>query len=137
MSDHTAIQAWKDIITLSPWVPTGNLFPWDTWSQVKALAKKGEKNFDILPPLGFYSTIMTLKACFHPAARPPPTVGKEKVRDREKSKESENDQLARRVGEKETVKEQEKVMDQERSEESKSNQLTKRTGEKKTDKGED
>ena len=61
-------------------------------------------------------------------------VVKEKVRDKERSKESENNQL---VGEKETSKEQEKVKDWERSKESKSNQLTKRMGEKETDEGED
>ena len=44
------------------------------------------------PPLGFYPTITALKACFHAHSM----VGKEKVRDQERSKESENNQLARR-----------------------------------------
>lgn len=73
--------------------------------------------------MGFYPTIEVLKVCFYPAPLPHPTVGKEKDRDRERSNKSENNQLARRSGEKEAVKEQEKVKNLERYEEFKSNQL--------------
>lgn len=52
---------------------------------------------------------MTLKACFHLAALLSQKAGKEKVKDQERSKESENIQLARREGKKETGEEQEKV----------------------------
>lgn len=124
LSDHSAIQAWEDIITLAPWVPIGNLFSLKTWNRVETLAREREKHFDIPPPLRFYPPFTALKACVHPTALPPPTQHKEKARDGERSKESENNQLARRVGE-ETGEEQEKVKDQERSEESKA---TKRTG---------
>ena len=101
LSDHNAIQAWEDIITLAPWVPIGDLFSWDTWNQVETLAREREKHFDISPPLGCYPTITALKACFHPTALPPQMVGKEKVRDCVRSKESENQQLTRKAGEKE------------------------------------
>lgn len=115
--DHKTIQTWEDIITQVPWVPIGNLFSWDTWNQVEILARERGKHFDIPPPLGCYPTITALKACFHPTALPPPTVGKEKVRDCERSKESENNQLTRKAGEKEIGNEQKKVKDWERSEE--------------------
>ena len=73
---------------------------------------------------------------FHPTTVPSPMAGKEKVRDWERSKESTNNQLARREGE-EIGEEQKKVKDRERSEEPKSNQLTKRMGENETDEGEE
>ena len=89
---------------------------------METLAREREKHFDAFPPFGFYPTSKALKVCFHPAALPPPMAGKENVRDLERSKESENNQLARRAGEKETGEEQEKIKDWERSEESNSNQ---------------
>lgn len=64
---------------------------------METLSRERAKHFVIPLPLGFYPTI-ALKVCFHLAALPPPTVVKEKARDKEKSKESEYKQLARRGG---------------------------------------
>lgn len=72
LSDQNVIQAWEDMITLAPWVPTRNIFPWEIWNLVETLAREIEKLFDISQPLGFYPTIMPLKACFHPDNLPPP-----------------------------------------------------------------
>lgn len=116
MSEHNEIQTWEDIIILAPWVHNMNRFSLDTWNPVETMARERENHFDICPTLGFYPTIMVSKSCFHSAALPTPMVGKEKARDWEKSKESENNQLARRAVVKYTGEVQKMAKDGERSE---------------------
>ena len=66
------------------------------------MARERGKYFDIPPILGFYPTLMALKACFHPTALPSPMVGKEKVKDGERSEEYKSNQLTKRMGERVT-----------------------------------